>query len=64
MRGRTDPAAVRPAGGLCPEQCDPIRELSDRPVTTNLMLPYYERLDLWAFARELDVVTSDQHPSV
>ncbi|WP_371614134.1 beta-galactosidase [Streptomyces sp. NBC_00454] len=45
------------------EQRDAIRAHSDRPVTTNLMLPYYLRLNLWAFARELDVVTSDQYPS-
>ncbi|WP_053848372.1 beta-galactosidase [Streptomyces sp. NRRL B-24085] len=45
------------------EQRDAIREHSDRPVTTNLMLPAYQNVDLWAFARELDVVTSDQYPS-
>lgn len=45
------------------EQRDAIREDSDRPVTTNLMLPHYLRLNLWAFARELDVVASDQYPS-
>lgn len=45
------------------EQRDAIRAHSDRPVTTNLMLPAYQNVDLWAFARELDVVTSDQYPS-
>ncbi|MFF5497773.1 beta-galactosidase [Streptomyces aquilus] len=45
------------------EQRDAIRAYSDRPVTTNLMLPGYQNVDLWAFARELDVVTSDQYPS-
>ncbi|MFF7163831.1 beta-galactosidase [Streptomyces sp. NPDC008086] len=44
------------------EQRDAIREHSDRPVTTNLMLPYCLRLDGWAFARELDVVGCDQYP--
>ncbi|MFI8836374.1 beta-galactosidase [Streptomyces afghaniensis] len=39
------------------EQRDAIRAHSDRPVTTNLMLPAYQNVDLWAFARELDVVT-------
>ncbi|MCX5206294.1 beta-galactosidase [Streptomyces sp. NBC_00237] len=45
------------------EQRDAIRAHSDRPVTTNLMLPAYQNVDLWNFARELDVVTSDQYPS-
>ncbi|PWI12776.1 beta-galactosidase [Streptomyces sp. Act143] len=45
------------------EQRDAIRAHSDRPVTTNLMLPAYQNVDLWALARELDVVTSDQYPS-
>ncbi|WP_128436070.1 beta-galactosidase [Streptomyces cyaneus] len=45
------------------EQRDAIRAHSDRPVTTNLMLPAYQNVDLWAFARELDVVTCDQYPS-
>ncbi|MEV0239854.1 beta-galactosidase [Streptomyces sp. NPDC050674] len=45
------------------EQRDAIRAHSDRPVTTNLMLPAYQNVDLWAFARELDVVASDQYPS-
>ncbi|MFC9926558.1 beta-galactosidase [Streptomyces sp. NPDC127190] len=44
------------------EQRDAIRAHSDRPVTTNLMLPGYQNVDLWAFAGELDVVTSDQYP--
>ncbi|MFF3607947.1 beta-galactosidase [Streptomyces sp. NPDC002463] len=45
------------------EQRDAIRAHSDRPVTTNLMLPEYQNVDLWAFARELDIVTSDQYPT-
>ncbi|GGS22517.1 beta-galactosidase [Streptomyces aureoverticillatus] len=45
------------------EQRDAIRAHSDRPVTTNLMLPAYQNVDLWALARELDVVTSDQYPN-
>ncbi|WP_328841416.1 beta-galactosidase [Streptomyces europaeiscabiei] len=45
------------------EQRDAIRAHSDRPVTTNLMLPAYQNIDLWALARELDVVTCDQYPS-
>ncbi|UUU28595.1 beta-galactosidase [Streptomyces sp. CA-210063] len=44
------------------EQRDAIRAHSDRPVTTNLMLPAYQNVDLWVFARELDVVTCDQYP--
>lgn len=44
------------------DQRDAIRGHSDRPVTTNLMLPYDLRLNVWAFARELDVVSSDQYP--
>ncbi|MEV6948798.1 beta-galactosidase [Streptomyces sp. NPDC051172] len=44
------------------EQRDAIRAHSDRPVTTNLMLPAYQNIDLWALARELDVVSSDQYP--
>lgn len=44
------------------EQRDAIREHSDRPVTTNLMLPYDLRLNVWAFARERDVVSADQYP--
>ncbi|MFD0152805.1 beta-galactosidase [Streptomyces sp. NPDC055721] len=45
------------------EQRDAIRSYSDLPVTTNLMLPAYQNVDLWALARELDVVTSDQYPT-
>ncbi|MFF7566583.1 beta-galactosidase [Streptomyces pseudovenezuelae] len=45
------------------EQRDAIRAHSDRPVTTNLMLPAYQNIDVWALARELDVVTVDQYPS-
>ncbi|WP_406163295.1 beta-galactosidase [Streptomyces sp. NBC_00882] len=45
------------------EQRDAVRAYSDRPVTTNLMLPAYQNIDLWALARELDVVTCDQYPS-
>ncbi|MCX5254285.1 beta-galactosidase [Streptomyces canus] len=44
------------------EQRDAIRAHSDRPVTTNLMLPAYQNVDLWALARELDIVSSDQYP--
>ncbi|WP_020140666.1 beta-galactosidase [Streptomyces sp. 351MFTsu5.1] len=44
------------------EQRDAIRVHSDRPVTTNLMLPGYQNVDLWSLARELDVVTSDHYP--
>ncbi|ONI80776.1 beta-galactosidase [Saccharothrix sp. ALI-22-I] len=44
------------------EQRDAIRAHSDLPVTTNLMLPGYQNLDLWAFGRELDVVTIDHYP--
>ncbi|MGW2380987.1 beta-galactosidase [Streptomyces sp. NPDC001658] len=44
------------------EQRDAIRAHSDRPVTTNLMLPAYQNIDVWALARELDVVTIDQYP--
>ncbi|ROP42113.1 beta-galactosidase [Saccharothrix texasensis] len=44
------------------EQRDEIRAHSDRPVTTNLMLPGYQNLDLWAFGRELDFVTIDHYP--
>ncbi|MEU1019616.1 beta-galactosidase [Streptomyces sp. NPDC005898] len=47
----------------CCEQRDAIRAHSDRPVTTNLMLPAYQHVDLWAIARELDVVSSDQYPT-
>lgn len=44
------------------EQRDAIRAHSDRPVTTNLMLPGYQTLDLWAFGREVDVVSIDHYP--
>ena len=44
------------------DQRDAIRAHSDRPVTTNLMLPPYQNVDLWAFGREVDVVTIDQYP--
>ncbi|CAL9437614.1 Beta-galactosidase [Actinosynnema sp. ALI-1.44] len=44
------------------EQRDAIRAHSDRPVTTNLMLPGYQNLDLWAFGREVDVVAVDHYP--
>ncbi|MET9435845.1 beta-galactosidase [Streptomyces sp. NPDC006551] len=45
------------------EQRDAIRAHSDRPVTTNLMLPAYQNLDLWAFGREVDLVAVDHYPS-
>ncbi|MGW8765163.1 beta-galactosidase [Streptomyces sp. NPDC055815] len=45
------------------EQRDAIRAHSDRPVTTNLMLPGYQNLDLWAFGREVDLVSVDHYPS-
>ncbi|MFC8507285.1 beta-galactosidase [Streptomyces sp. NPDC057411] len=45
------------------EQRDAIRAHSDRPVTTNLMLPGYQNLDLWAFGREVDLVAVDHYPS-
>jgi beta-galactosidase len=44
------------------EQRDAVRAHSDRPVTTNLMLPAYQNLDLWAFGREVDIVAVDQYP--
>nr|BFD88982.1 beta-galactosidase [Kitasatospora sp. Xyl93] len=44
------------------EQRDAIRAHSDRPVTTNLMLPGYQNLDLWAFGREVDLVSIDHYP--
>ncbi|MFG2555882.1 beta-galactosidase [Streptomyces sp. NPDC048581] len=44
------------------EQRDAIRAHSDRPVTTNLMLPAYQNTNVWSLARELDVVTIDQYP--
>ncbi|QUQ65474.1 beta-galactosidase [Kutzneria sp. CA-103260] len=45
------------------EQRDAIRGHSDRLVTTNLMVPAYQNLDLWAFGREVDVVAIDHYPS-
>ncbi|KAA2252205.1 beta-galactosidase [Solihabitans fulvus] len=44
------------------EQRDAIRAASDRPVTTNLMVPGYQNLDLWAFGREVDLVAIDHYP--
>ncbi|MEV6006962.1 beta-galactosidase [Streptomyces sp. NPDC051976] len=44
------------------EQRDAIRARSDRPVTTNFMLPAYQNVDLWAFGREVDLVTVDHYP--
>ncbi|MFI6318834.1 beta-galactosidase [Nonomuraea sp. NPDC050556] len=44
------------------EQRDAIRAHSDRPVTTNMMLPGYQNLDLWALGREVDVVAIDHYP--
>ncbi|MDP4501942.1 beta-galactosidase [Nonomuraea turcica] len=44
------------------EQRDAIRARSDRPVTTNMMLPGYQNLDLWALGREVDLVTIDHYP--
>jgi beta-galactosidase len=46
------------------EQRDVLRAYSpaDRPVTTNLMLPGYQVLDLWAFGREVDFVGIDHYP--
>ncbi|MFI9848234.1 beta-galactosidase [Nonomuraea sp. NPDC051941] len=45
------------------EQRDAIRAHSDRPVTTNMMLPGYQNLDLWALGREVDLVSIDHYPS-
>ena len=47
------------------EQRDAIRAHTtpDRPVTTNLMLPGYQVLDLWAFGREADFVGIDHYPA-
>lgn len=45
------------------EQRDAIREHSDRPVTTNLMLPHYQNLDLWAVGNEVDLVAIDFYPA-
>jgi beta-galactosidase len=44
------------------EQRDAIRAHSDRPVTTNLMMPGYQNLDLWAWGREVDLVGIDHYP--
>lgn len=44
------------------EQRDAIRARSDRPITTNLMVPTYQNLDLWAFGREVDLVAIDHYP--
>ncbi|CAG7642978.1 beta-galactosidase [Actinacidiphila bryophytorum] len=46
------------------EQRDAIRAhtAADRPVTTNLMVPGYQILDLWSFGREVDVVGIDHYP--
>ncbi|MFD4636098.1 beta-galactosidase [Lentzea sp. NPDC058436] len=44
------------------EQRDAIRAHSDRPVTTNMMLPGYQNVDLWALGREVDVVAIDHYP--
>jgi beta-galactosidase len=44
------------------EQRDVIRDHSDRPVTTNLILPGYQNVDLWAVAREVDLVAIDHYP--
>ena len=44
------------------EQRDAIRAHSTLPVTTNLMLPGYQTLDLWAFGREVDFVGIDHYP--
>ncbi|MET9633837.1 beta-galactosidase [Lentzea sp. NPDC006480] len=45
------------------EQRDAIRAHSDRPVTTNMMLPGYQNIDLWALGREVDLVAIDFYPS-
>ncbi|MEV4315046.1 beta-galactosidase [Actinocrispum sp. NPDC049592] len=45
------------------EQRDAIRAHSDRPVTTNLMLPGYQNVDLWALGREVDLVAIDHYPA-
>ncbi|RVX39816.1 beta-galactosidase [Nonomuraea polychroma] len=45
------------------EQRDAIRARSDRPVTTNMMLPGYQNVDLWALGREVDLVAIDHYPS-
>ncbi|MFD7982329.1 beta-galactosidase [Kitasatospora indigofera] len=45
------------------EQRDVVRRHipSTVPVTTNLMLPGYQNLDLWAFGREVDLVGIDHY---
>ncbi|HTI24909.1 MAG TPA: beta-galactosidase [Kutzneria sp.] len=45
------------------EQRDAIRANSDRPITTNLMVPGYQNLDLWKFGREVDLVAIDHYPT-
>ncbi|GAB2805330.1 beta-galactosidase [Lentzea nigeriaca] len=45
------------------EQRDAIRAHSDRPVTTNMMLPGYQNIDLWAMGRAVDLVSVDFYPS-
>ncbi|RDI26368.1 beta-galactosidase [Lentzea flaviverrucosa] len=44
------------------EQRDAIRAHSDRPVTTNMMQPGYQNVDLWALSREVDLVAIDHYP--
>ncbi|MDX8035336.1 beta-galactosidase [Lentzea sp. BCCO 10_0856] len=44
------------------EQRDAIRAHSDRPVTTNMMQPGYQNVDLWALGREVDLVAIDHYP--
>ncbi|MFJ5613156.1 beta-galactosidase [Streptomyces sp. NPDC093221] len=44
------------------KQRDAIRAHSRVPVTTNVMLPGYQVLDLWAFGREVDLVGVDHYP--
>ncbi|WP_225849198.1 beta-galactosidase [Streptomyces sp. HPF1205] len=45
------------------EQREAIRAHSPgRPVVTNLMVPEYQVLDLWAFGREVDFVGIDHYP--
>ncbi|RAS66979.1 beta-galactosidase [Lentzea atacamensis] len=44
------------------EQRDVIRAHSDRPVTTNMMQPGYQNIDLWALGREVDLVAIDHYP--
>ncbi len=45
------------------EQRDAIRARSDRPVTTNFILPGYQNVDLWALGREVDLVAIDHYPA-